>query len=242
MRTLIEFYWSKKLNLMNQIEYETAKYFIEKHFSIIKTEERLFNYRDIMNMAEKCIRMQPYQGCMIDPYNSLKIELNNSSKLSTHEYHYEAISELKMHGSKHSLGYWINNHAVTAALRNRDTDGFTKAPGKEDTEGGGKFSNKADEFITYHRQTQHPNEWMWLELHIRKVKETETGGRVTPKDSPVKIKMNETGCGYRELTDLGIERDPVMEFHRGNKPEQKDIFKQILWTPYKSDDGTDITF
>lgn len=194
-RRLIEYYWGKKLNRLNPVEYKIAKEFFESHFTIIKTDEEMHNYKDIINMTKKLLRRQHYDCVFIDPYNSLKIELTNSSRLNTHEYHYEAISEIKLFGRKNDIGFWINHHAVTSALRTKDEDGYTKAPGKEDTEGGGKMSNKADEFITYHRQTQHPAEWMWTELHIRKVKETETGGRVTPKQSPVKIRMTESEIG-----------------------------------------------
>lgn len=253
-KRIIEFYWGKKITAMNDVELKVAKEFVSKYFYFIKSDELLFNYRDILNMAKKACKKVKFDGGLIDPYNGLKIELTNSSKLNTHEYHYEAISEIKQFGTKYDLSWFINNHAVTAALRTKNDDGYQKAPGKEDTEGGGKFSNKAAQFITVHRLTAHPTEWMVTELHIRKVKETETGGRVTPKDKPVKIVMNKNGCGFSEFlgtrdenaTDIIYGNDPIENWHRNTKPKQVELELPptivSTWKPYKDNDGEDITF
>ncbi len=250
-KRLIEFYWGKKINLMNDVELKIAKEFIKKHFYFIKSDEDLFNYRDILNMAKKAFTKVKFDGGLIDPYNGLKIELTNSSKLNTHEYHYEAISEIKQFGSKFDFSWFINNHAVTAALRAKNDDGFQKAPGKEDTEGGGKFSNKAAQFLTIHRLTQHPTQWMVTEIHVRKIKETETGGRVTPKDNPVKLVMNKNGCGFSEYLgtsqldekEIIYGNDAVFNWHHKSKPKQQEIIiPHNQWMPYKDDEGEDITF
>lgn len=242
-RRMIEYYWCKKINKLNPVEYKIAKDFFESHFAIIKTEEELHNYKDILNMTKKLMKKKKYSGLFIDPYNSLKMELTNASRLNSHEYHYEAISELKMFGKKHEVSMWINNHVITNALRTKDAEGFVQAPGKADTEGGGKFSNKGDEFITYHRHTNHPTEWMWTELHIRKVKETETGGRPTSKNNPIKIRMDESGCGYRVIDEMGIEQNPIFDFHKRNKTIQSEInmpsVPEKIWMPYKDNDDND---
>lgn len=239
-RRLIEYYWCKKISKLSPLEFKIAKDFFESHFAIIKTEEELHNYKDIINMTKKLMKRKKYNGLFIDPYNSLKMELNNASKLNSHEYHYEAISELKMFGKKNEVSMWINHHVVTGALRTKDAEGYIQAPSKADTEGGNKSGNKADEFITYHRHVNHPTEWMWTELHIRKVKETETGGRPTPKSSPVKIRMDESGCGYRVIDEMGIEQNPVFDFHKINKTIQTEIdmpsVPEKIWMPYKEND------
>ena len=45
-------------------------------------------------------------------------------------------------------------HAVTEAQRRKGDDGLPVAPYAEDTEGGGKFVNRADCFMTIHRKVQ----------------------------------------------------------------------------------------
>lgn len=220
MRKMIQFYWGKPLRgefAMTQKEYKEAKDFIEKHFFPVKAQEELYNYKDIINMAKKTKDKYPDCNCgMIDPYNSLKTDLSGFSKLSTHEYHYEALSEIKAFGQVNNFGWFVNHHAVTEALRKLDKDGFPAAPQKADTEGGGKTANKADDFLTIHRKTQHPTEWMITEIHVRKIKDMETGGRATPLNSPVLFEMYKGQTAFREKTEMGYEVDPIAQWHKKN--------------------------
>lgn len=250
MRKMIQFYWGKPIYgeyRMSNSEYNIAKAFVEKHFKLIRAEENLYNYKDIMNMVRKAKNKYPELNfAMIDPYNSLKTDLSGYSKLSTHEYHYEALSELKAYGQAKKFGWIINNHAVTSALRAKDGEKkYPVAPKKEDTEGGGKFANKSDDFLTIHRVTGHPTEWMINEIHVRKIKDTETGGRPTPYEIPVKIEMYKGQTAFIErLEEGGTPIDPVQVWHSGNLPKQQSLIlptEQQIWKPY-NDDTNDIGF
>lgn len=219
MRKMVQFYWGKPLRgygAMSRGEYNIAKTFVEKHFHLIKAQEDLYNYKDILNMVKKTIKAYPdLDWAMIDPYNSLKTDLSGFSKLSTHDYHYEALSEMKSFGQVNNFGWVINHHAVTESLRRLDKEGYPVAPNKADTEGGNKVPAKADDFLTIHRKTQHPTDWMITEVHVRKVKDTETGGRPTPLDQPVLFRMNKNGCGFtEELREGGHVVDPVQRWHQ----------------------------
>lgn len=250
MRKMVQFYWGKPLAgkyAMTKSEYLKAKEFIEAHFSLIKAQEDLYNYKDISNMVKKARKVKNYNYGMIDPYNSLKTDLSGYSKLSTHDYHYEALSELKAYGQQTNFGWYINHHAVTAALRLKDADRkYPVAPQKADTEGGGKVANKADDFLTIHRLTQHPTDWMVTEVHVRKIKDTETGGKVTSFDCPVKFEMYKSGCGFIERLEFGgTPIDPIEAWHRMNNVEiGGSIINTIsdIWKPYKDGDGDDIEF
>jgi len=244
MRKMIQFYWGKQLRgsyPMSPTEYKIAKDFVESHFTLIKSQEDLYNYKDIINMVKKTMKKDKYHYGLIDPYNSLKIDLSGFSKLNTHEYHYEAASELKAFGQKNKFGWFVNMHAVTQAARAKDGEKkYPIAPGKADTEGGQKFANKADDFATIHRITGHPTDWMITEFHVRKIKETDTGGRVTPVDSPVKFEMYKGGCGFIERLDMGgTPVDPIEAWHRKREPVQKEMELPPTvvssWKPYKDD-------
>jgi hypothetical protein len=189
---------------------------------------------------------------MIDPYNALKIDLSGFSKLNTHEYHYEAISEIKAFGQKNNFGWLVNLHAVTNAARAKDAERkYPLAPQKQDTEGGQKFPNKADDFITTHRLTQHPTDWMVTEIHVRKIKDTETGGKPTSFDVPVKLEMYRGQAAFKERSELVATRiDPVEEWHikRGDVV-QRSFFegvqepnKKTTWMPYSDDDKNEVGF
>jgi len=73
------------------------------------------------------------------------------------------------------------------------------APYAEDTEGGGKFVNRADCFITIHRKVQHPipADRKITELHVRKVRDVETGGEPTPLEDPIRFEMNTSRTAFR---------------------------------------------
>jgi hypothetical protein len=246
MRKMIQFYWGKPLQgkfAMNETEYQIAKKFVEDHFTLIKAQEDLYNYKDIINMVKKAQKIKRHNYGMIDPYNSLKIDLSGFSKLNTHEYHYEALSEIKAYGQKNNFGWFVNHHAVTAAARTKDAEKkYVLAPGKQDTEGGQKVANKADDFLTIHRITQHPTDWMITELHVRKIKDTETGGRPTPQDFPVKFEMYKGGCAFIErLEEGGTAVDPIYSWHLKNELVQQpmpfeDKLIQNGWRPISANE------
>ena len=248
MRAMMQFYWGKPLrghNSMSDAEFNIAKDFVESHFWQIKAQEDLYNYKDILNMIKKARKKYPQiNHAMIDPYNSLKIDLSGFSKLNTHEYHYEALSEMKAYGQQTKFGFFINHHAVTAAARAKDGEKkYPLAPNKADTEGGAKVSNKADDFLTIHRITQHPTDWNITEVHVRKIKDTETGGRPTPLDIPVKLEMYKNSCGFFERLEFGgTPVDPVLNWHISQEPKQSKIDLDTKSTLGIDKDGNFNTF
>ena len=60
--------------------------------------------------------------------------------------------------------------------------------------------NRADCFLTIHRKVQAPDPHTrsMTEVHIRKVRETETGGSPSPLDEPFKMIMNTSHTGFIE--------------------------------------------
>lgn len=202
LKRFIEFYWSEKIDLLSTEQFNQAKDLLNRKLTIINNKQ-LYNFKDILFICESLKKEKNIKGCLIDPYNGLKIDLSDSSKLSTHEYHYEAASEMQMFAKKHNICIYLNCHVVTSALR------LKTAPMKADTEGGGKFANKADDFITIHRETQDPVNWMQTQLHVRKIKELETGGGYTPLEMPYLLIMNPNGCGFRDSNGI----DPIKKYH-----------------------------
>lgn len=232
MRSLIQFYVGKPMYGeygMNDVEYKEAKTFVKNHFTLIDTDNDYYSYEDILVMLKKLQKIKKYNYCLIDPYNSLRLP-DTKEMPNTHDYHYAALSKMRIFIKQNDIGILLNNHAVTAALRMRDGDKkYPVAPQKADTEGGGKFANRADDFLTIHRVLQHPTQYMITEIHVRKVKDTETGGKVTSFDNPYKMSMYKRMCAFREVIDVDANSihhnygiDPVEEWHK-NKNEQIDI-------------------
>lgn len=231
VRKLIEFYWDKPIAELTDEQFYIAKKFVKEHFDIIKTSDKLFNYQDILKMTTKASRKKKYKGLMIDPYNSLKVDVPAKNKQSTYEYHYEAASVIQLYGKTNNISVYLNCHVGTTGARNKDKMGFTLAPQKEDTEMGVMFANKADEFLTVHRVTQHETEFMYTEIHVRKIKEIETGGKVTPLLRPVLLRANIGMTGFAQhASKLAGSRgqNPIREWHDSKlKDGQKSIFEPI---------------
>lgn len=217
VRKLIEFYWCEKIENMSDEKYLIAKKFVKDNFDIIKASDKLYNYQDILNMATKALKKKTYKGLMVDPYNSLKVDMPKGNKNDAYAYHYEAASVIQLFAKQNNISIYLNCHVGTVGARNKDKNGYTKAPQKEDTEGGVMFANKADEFLTIHRITQHDKLWMFTEIHVRKVKETETGGKVTYFFEPVDLRMINYQTGFETAKGRHVEIkgfNPVLEWHK----------------------------
>ena len=200
--SLMEFALNMRINDMNYEQRKAAFKWVNDKFVVINNND-VYSYSDIILFVEKTMRMQDLDAVFIDPYNSLKLDMKNSS-IGVHDYHYEAASEFLTFSKANDVAVWLNTHTVTEAQRRKGDDGLPVAPYAEDTEGGGKFVNRADCFMTFHRKIQAPDPSIkrTTEVHVRKVRETKTGGSPTPIDSPVLFTMNPSMTAFRSSKTL----------------------------------------
>jgi hypothetical protein len=196
-KTLMEFLVDRRIDTMTFQERKMAFNWVQEHFTIISNKE-VYGYKDLILMCEKLRRSQQVDAFFIDPYNALKIQMSGHNNLSTHEYHYEAISEFLTYTEANDMATWVNMHAASEAQRRKGDDGLPVAPYAEDTEGGGKMVNRPSTFITIHRKIQHPEHHIrrTSEIHVRKVRTTELGGSPTPIDEPLLLKANSDLTGF----------------------------------------------
>lgn len=195
--SLIQFALNRNISSMNHMERKKAYEWVGKHFTVISNKQ-VYSYSDIIIFLEKIMKQQEVDAVFVDPYNSLKLDMGNTS-IGVHDYHYEAASEFLTFSTANNVAVWLNMHAVTEAQRRKGDDGLPVAPYAEDTEGGGKFVNRADCFITIHRKVQHPDPSMRkvTEFHVRKVRDVETGGEPTPLEEPIRFEMNLSRTAFR---------------------------------------------
>ena len=194
--TLMQFAMDTVVGNMNYAQRKQAYKWVQEHFTIINNNQ-VYSYSDIILFMEKVMRQQKVDAVFVDPYNSLKLDMKNSG-IGVHDYHYEAASEFLTFSKAHDVAVWLNMHAVTEAQRRKGPDGLPIAPYAEDTEGGGKFVNRADCFLTLHRKVQSSDHMIrkLSELHVRKVREVETGGSPTPLEDPYCLVMNVSHTGF----------------------------------------------
>ena len=195
---LLQFAMGRGVAKMTMGEMRQGMKWIGEHFIVISNKE-VVSYTDLLIYAERLManRMN-FDGFFIDPYNALKIEMAHGSSLSTHEYHYESASEMLTFSNGNEKALWLNVHAFTEAQRRMGDDGYVVAPQAPDTEGGGKFVNRADNFLTFHRKVNHdePNMKRTMEFHVRKIRETETGGEPTSDTHPLMWRMSLDGTRF----------------------------------------------
>ena len=195
---LLQFAMGRGVAKMTMGEMRQGMKWIGEHFIVISNKE-VVSYTDLLIYAERLMaNNMNFDGFFIDPYNALKIEMAHGSSLSTHEYHYESASEMLTFSNGNDKALWLNVHAFTEAQRRMGDDGYVVAPQAPDTEGGGKFVNRADNFLTFHRKVNHdePNMKRTMEFHVRKIRETETGGEPTSDTHPLMWRMSLDGTRF----------------------------------------------
>jgi energy-coupling factor transporter ATP-binding protein EcfA2 len=200
IKKLIEFMEQQPINKIDQEVYKKQAAFIESHFKFVDCEE-LFTFDKLLKLAENIKDAWDYKGFLLDPYNSLIKNREVLKGISSHEYDYEATSRMRMFCKNKGVSIWLNTHASTEALRKKHSKedfyaGHPIPPMASDVEGGGKFVNRADDFLVIHRYIQHPQDWMQSHIHVRKVKDIDTGGRPTPMDEPIRLRSIKNNVGF----------------------------------------------
>ena len=188
-RNLIELYAGKKIVGMTPEELEDCKEFVENHFDFVDTSKKLYEIKDFMKEVQTYEK--DYDSLMIDPHNSFV----KPRGVNAHEHDYEVASRLRLYAKQTKTTIYLCTHASTEALRKvhpreHDFEGLPIPPNSADAEGGGKWVNRADDFLVIHRYVQSETDWMYTEVHVKKVKETETGGKPTFLTDPVKFKLH----------------------------------------------------
>ena len=183
-----EFYLKERLEWINE------------HFKFIDNNS-LYTYKNLLELAKAVKDAWDYDGFLIDPYNSLIKDREVFKGVGGHEYDYQATSEMRVFCKTNNISIWLNTHAATEALRKKHNAQHNYAdhpipPMASDVEGGGKFVNRADDFWVIHRYIQHPSDWMYSMIHVRKCKDIDTGGRPTPLEEPIYLKSMINNVGY----------------------------------------------
>lgn len=200
VRKIIEFKMGKPIQQASDIEINKSVDWCDTHFKIIDVED-LYTYKQLLQEANAIKDAWNYNCLLIDPYNSLSKDSGLLKMVGGHEYDYQVASEFRLFSKKRSVTVFLNAHGVTEALRrtHNEKHQYANLPtplGLASVEGGGKWANRADDVICIHRYTGHHSEWMYSLLLVLKVKENETGGRPTPHDEPIRLRMSKNNVGF----------------------------------------------
>lgn len=216
IQKLLEFILEQPINRIIPDDFNQGIAWIKKHFQFIDNT-KLYTYKELLEEAARHRVVFKYNGFLIDPYNSLAKDKEMLKGLGVHEYDYEATTDIRLFCKKHRVTVWLCTHANTEAIRQVYKDGlyqgYPRVPESSSIEGGGKFVNRSDFFAVCHRFIQHPVEFMYSQLHIKKVKSISSGGRCTSLDAPIVFKAVTNNVGYAINNEslvkkLKLERAP----------------------------------
>jgi hypothetical protein len=237
--TLMQMAADKPVSSMTYSEKKNSYDWVKKHFYIV-SNTKVYSYLDILLFMEKVHHYNKIDGVFVDPYNSLRLDLRRSEMQNTHDYHYEAATAFLTFSTNNNIAVWLNMHAVTEAQRRKGADGLPSAPYAEDTEGGGKFVNRADCFLTIHRKVQAPDPHIrqLSEVHVRKVRTTETGGKPTPLADPLTLLINSRHTGF---TSSGL-KPLVSKIDFSTFGEQTKMLDKMNWDMYQSPIDNNVDF
>jgi len=199
-RKIVEFKMRKPITMAEDAEIEDALKWSDSYFKIIDVEE-LYTYGELLQEAKEIKDAWDYDAILIDPYNSLVKDKQLYKEVGGHEYDYQVSTEFRLFAKRNNITLFLNAHGVTEALRRlhpkgHEYEGLPMPLNMASVEGGGKWGNRCDDLICIHRYTSHPTDWVFSNLYILKIKEMETGGRCTPFDEPIKLRMEKNNIGF----------------------------------------------
>ncbi len=210
LKTKIIQYWTgKDLSKLTDEEFNRANFKMNQYFKFIDTDV-LYTADDLLKVFEE--NKDQFDGAIIDPYNSLLLP----KMVNQHSYDYEMASKIRLFCKRFKKTIYILAHAVTESLRKTHDKshryaGLPQPPNEADIEGGGKWANRADDFIVIHRYKAHESEWMITHVHVKKIKETETGGKPTFLDDPVHC--------YKYFNTFMVNQvDPIADMEKKEAP------------------------
>ena len=179
----IEFYVGKKIRDCSEQEFQEALKWVNERIFLINNDN-MHDYKSLLNFAEKTSKYHAIKGMLIDPINALKM-----SEKSKYEHEMEMYTDMLLFTKRTNISLIVSLHTRTQAQRERNGQGNQNMPFPADADGGAVLYNKSDIFITMNRNIQDPQTWMITELFVNKNRNKETGGDVTPKGSPITLKM-----------------------------------------------------
>lgn len=191
VRDLIQQYTGRRFKDLSIAEVHRYNQEVRQWFTFVDNS-KVYEYKDLLNIFE-----EGYSGCLIDPYTGLK-------RKYTHEANYDFLNETREWVNRTGISLDICTHPVSSSGRGAESyfpkghewEGGLKPPKKDDAEGGKPFANRCDDFYCVHRLADLPSMKNYTLIHVYKVKDVETGGQRTMKESPIMLEFN-YGLGFK---------------------------------------------
>lgn len=236
VKKLIEMLAGEKIDNMQKHKLYNYHDQIDMWFNFISTNQ-MYRQEELLDLFGETDSLVG----VIDPFTGLKRDYQ-------HQDNYEYNHKAREFVNKTNKTLYTSLHPRTEAgnrefPKGHDLEGYIKPPYKSFAEGGQVFPNRADDFYVIHRHVQHPVYRFTTELHIQKVKDTDTGGTTTLSTEPLMFDYNYglgfTIGGYNPLKNKPqpkqMKMKPNKEFEPNKHIEPKQKIETEDWLNYKDE-------
>ena len=212
-RDMIKMLSGRKFEELDLSEIRFYSNYLEQFFDFVDNRD-LYKPDQLLTIFDK----SGADACLIDPFTGLDRGYQWSDN-------YVFLNEARHFINSTGISLYINTHPVTSAGRSTYPDNHTwaghiKAPAKDEIEGGKAYINRCDNVCTIHRLTKHTEMKYYTLISVDKIKDQDTGGEQTMKDSPILAEFN-AGLGFKIG---GVE--PLRDIRKTIKP-QGELWKTI---------------
>jgi hypothetical protein len=199
LRDLIQMYAGEPFKNLTNNQIQSYLTYIEQFF-IFVDNSKLYKPLELLEV----FKQSECDVALIDPFTGLDREM-------TYEGNYTFMNKAREFVNKTGITLYINTHPNTESGRSGNLytegewKGHLKPPLKDHIEGGKAFLNRCDDMLVIHRLIKHEQMKYKTMISIEKVKDTETGGKITGIGEQLLCDWN-SGLGF-ELYGVNPLRD-----------------------------------
>lgn len=211
LRDMIQMYTGKRYMDLGHKEIVNSLMKLEYYFKFVNNE-KLYKPKDLLKIFED----SDADCCLIDPYTGL-------DRGMSWEDNYRFLNDARQFCNLTGKTVYINTHPNTESGRSgmlypkgSDFEGHLMPPLKDHVEGGKAFLNRCDDMIVIHRLIKHESMKFITMVNVEKVKDVETGGKITGMNEPMLFNFN-SGFGFTQ----GFK--DALETHRNISNKDKHI-------------------
>ena len=219
LRDFVQMYSGQKFKQLSKQEIQTCSAYIEQHFDFVDNN-KLYKPEQLFEI----FRSSKADVCLIDPYTGLDREMG-------YEGNYRFLNAARQFVNETGKTLYINTHPNTESGRTGNFypkghiyEDNLKPPLKDHVEGGKAFINRCDDMFVIHRFIKMETMRYITLLSVEKVKDTDTGGRISSLDDFVFCDFN-SGLGF---TIGGV--DPLKKYRRKIIQQSKLSKKALIST------------
>jgi hypothetical protein len=208
LRDLIQMYAGEPFKNLTNNQIQSYLTYIEQFF-IFVDNSKLYKPLELLEV----FKQSECDVALIDPFTGLDREMS-------YEGNYTFMNKAREFVNKTGITLYINTHPNTESGRSGNLytegewKGHLKPPLKDHIEGGKAFLNRCDDMLVIHRLIKHEQMKYKTMISIEKVKDTETGGKIT-------------GIGEQLLCDwnsgLGFELYGVNPLREMRNPKKSNL-------------------